>query len=79
MEKDSTVQILQMISEVTHFLNINLGKDYDGEITEEYFEEMITKAREIDPRSPFFWVRDNKERFTPEMIEYIQSIYNREI
>lgn len=74
VEKDSTVELLQMASQVTHIF-----KELPEDLTLGQFKEAFNKAREIDLRSPFIYVRKNKDRFTPEMIEYAQSFYEQEI
>lgn len=73
-EKGSTVELIQMASQVTHIF-----KELPDDSTLEQFKEALDKAREIDPRSPFFYIREHKDRFTPEMIEYAQSFYEKEI
>lgn len=54
-------------------------EDIPQDATLEQFKEAFDEARKIDPRSPYFYMRAYNERFTPEMIEYAQSFYKREI
>lgn len=54
-------------------------EDIPENATLEQFKEAFDEARAIDPRSPYFYMREYNERFTPEMIAYAQSFYEREI
>lgn len=74
IEKDSTVEVMQMASQVAKILN-----DLPENASLEQFKEAFDKAREIDLRSPYFYIRERKDRFTPEMIEYAQGFYDKEI
>lgn len=74
VEKDSTVEVIQLASQVA-----NIFKELPEDATLEQFKEAFDKTREVDLRSPFFYVREYKDKFTPEMIEYAQSFYEKEI
>lgn len=74
VEKDSTVEVVQMASQVT-----NIFKGLPEDMTFEQFEEAFDKAKKIDLRSPYFYIREHKDEFTPVMIEYAQNFYQKEI
>lgn len=74
-EKDSTVELLMMVSKVTEYLETNLGSRHEGDITQEHFETSVVEARKIDPRSTLLWLRKRKNEFAPEMIEFAQGLY----
>lgn len=73
-DKDSLNALFSGMAKCTRIL-----EDIPEDATLEQFKEAFDEARKIDPRSPYFYFREHRERFTPEMIEYAQSFYKREI
>lgn len=60
-------------------LDYHLGSEYDGELYHQYFIRWFDKGKKIDKEEAFIWLKENKNRFTPEMIKYAQSFYECEI
>jgi hypothetical protein len=73
-DQDSLSELFSGMAKCTRILE---GIPEDA--TLEQFKEAFDEARKIDPRSPYFYIREYKERFTPEMIAYAQSFFKREI
>lgn len=71
---DSPVETIQNASSVAIIF-----KELPEDTTLEQFEEAFDKARELDLRSLFFYIKEHKEKFTPEMVKYAQNFYEKEI
>ena len=73
-DQDSLSELFSGMAKCTRIL-----ESIPEDATLEQFKAAFDEARKIDPRSPYFYSREHKERFTPEMIAYAQSFYKREI
>lgn len=60
-------------------LDYHLGSEYDGEIYLEHFIRWFDKGKKIDKQEAFIWLKENKDKFTPDMIRYAQNFYEKEI
>lgn len=77
--QDNLNELFSKISEVTAILDNHLGNGFKGELDQEHFIRWFDKSRKIDPRSTFFWIQKNKNKFNKNMLKYAQSFYKKAI
>lgn len=60
-------------------LDYYLGEYYEGELFQEHFVRWFEKGKKIDRFEAQKWLKENKDRFDPNMIKYAQTFFDEEI